>query len=214
MRLLISALCLAVLASSLPAEEILLEDYQYGGCFSVADWANTFADSDGRANESTVSSKVASVSWATKWSGIPSTGEAKDFSEYKTFQVDVMVEKGQPVEDEANFYFQLVDQSDVGFAYWEVFVPQSKIPADGQWYRIQLPIKSMVTGQGEGGEAPSDFKTIIGTCCGMTFDEDGDKFKFKQAFFDNVKLSTEPVKDVQVSKMPKAEKAAGVTEAK
>ncbi|QDT09144.1 hypothetical protein [Planctomycetes bacterium K23_9] len=190
-------------------EEKLLEDFQYGGCFSVADWANTFEDADGRANEAIVSSKVARVSWATKWSGIPSTGESHDFSKFKTYQVDVMVEKGQPVEENANFYFQLINQTDAGYSYWEVFVPQTMVPADGQWHRVQVPIKSMVKGSGDGGEDPSDFTTIIGTCSGMTFDETGDKFKFKRAFFDNVTLSTESVEKAKADKRekPKTESA-------
>jgi hypothetical protein len=144
------------------------------------------------------------VSWGTKWSGIPSTGESKDFSKFKTYVVDVMVEKGQPVEENANFYFQLINQSDIGYSYWEVFVPQTMVPADGRWHQVRVPINTMVKGSGDGGEDPEDFTTIIGTCNGMTFDETGDKFKFKQAFFDNVKLSTESVDKAKVSQVAKS----------
>ncbi len=195
---------LAMIAPAAVAEEVLLEDFQYGGCFSVADWANTFTDPDGHANEAIVSSRVGRVSWATKWSGIPSTGESKDFSKFKSYVVDVMVEKGQPVEEGANFYFQLINQSDVGYSYWEVFVPQEMVPADGQWYQVCVPINKMVKGSGDGGEDPEDFTTITGTCNGMTFDETGDKFKFKHAFFDNVKLSTKEVDEAKVSKVAKS----------
>ncbi|MGB7343523.1 MAG: hypothetical protein WBD20_04890 [Pirellulaceae bacterium] len=217
MRFIVPTLLLSLCLPLAHADEVLLEDYQYGGCFSVADWANTFEDAQGRANEAIVSSKVARVSWGTKWSGIPSSGETQDFSKFKTFQVDVMVEKGQPVEEEANFYFQLLNESGTGYSYWEVFAPQTSVPADGKWYRIQLPIKSMVTGNGDGGEAPKDFTTINGTCCGMTFDENGDKFKFKRAFFDNVKLSTESVEKLTVSETPQdkeKEKSADAVESK
>jgi hypothetical protein len=204
MRCAVSMFILALFAPIAVAEETLLEDFQYGGCFSVADWANTFADPDGRENESVVSSKVGRVSWGTKWSGIPSTGESKDFSKFKTYVVDVMVEKGQPVEENANFYFQLINQSDIGYSYWEVFVPQTMVPADGRWHQVRVPINTMVKGSGDGGEDPEDFTTIIGTCNGMTFDETGDKFKFKQAFFDNVKLSTESVDKAKVSQVAKS----------
>ena len=194
-------------ASMLPvfAEEVLLEDFQYGGTFDVADWANAFTDSDGNQNAAFDDGDFALVRWATKWSGIPSTGTAADFSKFKTFQVDVMVEKGQPVEDEANFYFQLLDETDQGYAYWETFVAQNKVPADGKWYRVQFPISTMVGSAGDGAEKPTDFKTIMGCCCGMTFDPEGEnKFKFKRAFFDNVTLSTEAVDGPVVKPSPKS----------
>jgi len=208
MRLILSLCLSASIVASANCEEILLEDYEYGGCYSVADWANTFEDAEGRANEAIASANVARVSWGTKWSGIPSSGESTDFTKYKTFHVDVMVEKGQPVEEGTNFYFQLLNEADAGYSYWEIFIPQTKIPADGQWYKIALPMKSMVTGNGDGGKPPTDFKTITGTCCGMTFDENGDQFKFKRAFFDNVKLSTETVTEPTVMPRKEPKKAA------
>jgi molybdopterin-guanine dinucleotide biosynthesis protein len=57
----------------------------------------------------------------------------------------------------------------------------------------------MDKGHGDGGQSPTDFATIIHTTCGMTFDEEGnDKFKFKQARFDNVTLTDEAVETVTV----------------
>ena len=72
------------------------------------------------------------------------------------------------------------------------------MPADGKWYRIQFPMKKFWGGAGDGGADPTDFKTIVGTVCGMTFDEDGKKFKFKTAQFDNLILSTSDVEDTVV----------------
>ena len=81
--------------------------------------------------------------WATKWSGMPSTGESTDLSRFVTFQVDVMVPKDQPVEKGANFYFQLLNQTDQGYSYWELFVPQVLVPADGQWHQVRFYEESM-----------------------------------------------------------------------
>ena len=202
---LVFSLCMFFsIESQATAEELLLDDYQYGGKFSPAEWANSFSDSKGNVNSSQDTGNFATVKWATKWSGIPSTGESTDVAKFKTYQVDVMVEKGQPVEEEANFYLQLLVEVNQGYAYWEVFVPQKLIPADGKWYRIQVPIKSMVAGHGDGADAPTDFKTVNGCCCGMTFDDEGDdKFKFKTAHFDNVTLLTDAVEKTSIKASPK-----------
>ncbi len=203
---------LALLSQVGHAEELLLEDYENNGAVSVADWANSFEDADGNANAARDAGKYAVVSWATKWSGIPSTNyDAMDLSKYKTYQVDVMVEKGQPVEDNANFYVQLLCQADAGYAYWESYVPQSLIPADGKWHRLHVPIKSMTAAAGDGAEKPTDRKSIIGCCNGMTFDEDGSKFKFKRCAFDNVILSTKEVEKLvakPITKKPSSKKSS------
>lgn len=203
MRKLVTVALLVFLVSPIVAQDILLEDYQSGGKFSVADWSNSFEDDKGNKNAAIDDGDFAAVSWATKWSGIPSTGETMDVSAYKTYQADVMVPKGQPVEDDSNFYFQLTTETSEGYAYWEKFIPQSKIPADGKWYRVHFPIKMMDTGSGEGAEAPTDFKTINGCVCGMTYDEDGDKFKFKHAMFDNITLTTKEIDGIKVTNSPK-----------
>lgn len=182
------------------AEEVLLEDYQYRGCFSPADWANSFSDGKGNANAAKQADNVAVVDWATQWSGLPSNGETKDFSKFKTFQADVRVAKGQPVEEGSNFYFQLLNESDRGYSYWEAFVPQDKVPADGKWYRVRFPLTMMAKGFGDGGEAPTDFSTINGTVCGMTFDEkDNDVYQPKQAHFDNLILSDDKLSEIDVA---------------
>lgn len=169
------------------AQDLLLEDYEGNGRFTVADWANTFEDSEGNANKAVDDGEHAVVSWATQWSGLPSTNyDAIDLTEYKTYQVDVMVEAGQPMEEGANFYVQLLCKVDTGYAYWEAYVPQSLVPADGKWYRVSVPIKSMVASAGDGADQPTDRKAIVGCCNGMTFDEGGSTFKFKQCAFDNV----------------------------
>jgi hypothetical protein len=177
------------------SQDLLLEDYEGNGHLSVADWANTEADSEGNANASQDAGEYATVSWATQWSGLPSTNydEAMDLSKYKTYQVDVMVEEGQPTEEGANFYMQLLCKVDVGYAYWEAYVPQSLVPADGKWHRVRVPIESMNAGSGDGADLPTDRKAIMGCCNGMTFDEDGSKFKFKKCAFDNVFVSTTEV---------------------
>ncbi|NND97085.1 MAG: hypothetical protein HKN47_07140 [Pirellulaceae bacterium] len=197
--------CILLLAlGSVNADELVLEDYQGGGEFQVADWANSFADPEGNRNSAIQSDQRAVVTWATKWSGLPSNGEAIDASTYTTFQADVMVPKDQPAQEGTNFYFQLLNEGDVGYSYWEAYVPQTLVPSDGKWYRIEFPIKSMATGHGDGGEKPTDFKTINGTVCGMTFDEDGSKFKLKKALFDNLTLTTNVVKKATASPSPKS----------
>jgi hypothetical protein len=100
------------------AEEVLLEDYEGGGLFSPADWANTFSDGAGNENAAKAEGGCAVVDWATQWSGLPSMGPSEDFSKMKTFQADVMVEKGQPNEEGANFYFQLGNETSAGYSYW------------------------------------------------------------------------------------------------
>ena len=187
------------------AQDLLLEDYEGNGPLTVADWGNTESDSEGNANLAQDAGEYATVSWATKWAGLPSTNyeNAMDLSKYKTYQVDVMVEEGQPVEEGANFFLQLLCEAGVGYAYWEAYVPQSLVPADGKWYRVRVPIASMNPVAGEGADKPTDRKTIIGCCVGMAFDEDGSMFKFKKCAFDNVvvstdeveKMATEPAKD-------------------
>ena len=206
-----TTLCLfALFASPSFAEELLLEDYSYGGEFSPEDWANRFTDKEGNQNSAEQENKTAVVHWATKWSGLPSTGSEIDVTKFKSFQADVMVAKGQPVEDESNFYFQLLNKIDQGYSYWEAFVPQNKVPADGQWHRVTFAISKMVAASGDGGENPSDFKTIYGTTCGMTYDEDGSKFKYKEASFDNLKLLTDEVEEIKVEKV-KAEEVKAKT---
>lgn len=196
-----SLLLLGTFAVDCVAEDVLLEDYEGGGLYDEADWANAFEDEGGNRNAAWVQRKVAMVDWATKWSGLPSTGPAHNLSRFKTFQVDVRVAKGQPVEEGANFYFQLNHEADTGYSYWEKFVPQSKVPADGKWYRVQFAMETMDVNSGEGGAVPGDFKTIIGTTCGMTYDEDND-YEMKQASFDNVKLTTESVDGIVVALVP------------
>ena len=194
---------LTFFASSLVAEEVVLEDYQGGGVFEPADWGNSFEDAKGNVNKAAVEGGVAVVDWATKWSGQPSSGTAQDFSKLKTFQVDVMVAKDQPVQTGSNFYFQLTNETDQGFSYWELFVPQEKIPADGKWYRVQFPMSRMDKGHGEGGELPTDFKTVHGTVCGMTYDDEVDQYTMKQASFDNVTLADKPVEEITITVIPK-----------
>ena len=203
----LSLVALSLFTSPATAEQVLLEDYESGGAFAPADWANTFSDADGNTNSAYDDGKFALVEWATKWSGIPSTNyeESIDCTKYKTFQFDVMVEKGQPVEENSNFYCQLLyETGDEGYAYWEIFVPQKSIPADGKWHRVRVPIKKMVPGFGDGAKKPTDRKNIMGCCVGMTFDDENeDKFKFKRAFFDNVVLDTEEVDETKVASAPK-----------
>ena len=186
------------------AQDLLLEDYEGKGPLAVADWANTEQDSEGKANSSEDAGEYATVSWATQWSGLPSTNydDVMDLSKYKTYQVDVMVEEGQPVEEGANFYVQLLCKAEVGFAYWESYVPQSSVPADGKWYRVRVPIESMNPVAGDGAEVPTDRKAIVGCCNGMTFDEDGSKFKFKKCAFDNVYVSETAVGKTVVQPAP------------
>lgn len=206
MRILFSAILLSAMTFPAVSEEVVLEDYQGGGKYSMAEWANNFEDAEGKINEVYEKGDVAVVLWGAKWSGFPSTGQSFDLSKYKTFQVDVMVAKGQPVEAGSTFYLQLLSEVTTGYAYWETLVPQTKIPADGKWYRIKLPIKTMVTGNGDGADAPKDRKTINGCCVGMNHDENGDKFEFKQASFDNVVVSTDEVKELSVSLRPNPKK--------
>lgn len=182
---------------------LLLEDYEGNGPLAVADWSNSATDSEGNANAAKDAGEYATVSWATQWSGLPSTNyDGMDLSKYKTYQVDVMVEEGQPVEEGANFFLQLLCKAETGYAYWEAYVPQNLVPADGKWYRVRVPIESMNASSGDGADAPTDRKTIIGCCNGMTFDEDGSKFKFKKCAFDNVTVTTTEVEKAVVQPAP------------
>lgn len=178
------------------ADDLLLEDYEDNGSFHVNRFDNSYRDSNGRKNFSGNAGTYATVNWAAKWSGLESTGKSIDLDEYKTFQVDIMVKPDQPVEAETNFYFQLLYKTDVGYAYWEYFVPQRKVPADGKWYRIQFPFKNFYANAGNGADKPADFATIVGTVCGMTFDETGDVYEYKTAHFDNIKVSRKLVEGV------------------
>lgn len=186
------------------AEELLLEDYESGGLYEPADWANSFADAEGNSNSARDTGKFAVVQWATKWSGIPSNGAARDVSRFKTFQADVMVEKGQPVEAGSNYYFQLLNETLQGYSYWEIYVPQSMVPANGKWHRVKFQLSRMDNQHGDGGDPATDFRTINGTVCGMTFDEDDDKFKVKRASFDNVTLTDEVITETTVAESPKS----------
>ena len=207
MKTLFTTLCLACLIThSIAADEILLEDYEGKGKFSMADWANSFEDAKGRTNSADKKGGVAVVKWGSKWSGLPSTGERLDLSKHMSFQVDVMVSRGQPVQAESNYYFQLLDDVDSGYAYWEAFIPQTKVPADGKWYRITFPIKIMEPGFGDGAEKPDGRTKINGCCCGMTFDENGDKFDYKQVQFDNVTVTTKEVDGIKVTLRPNPKK--------
>lgn len=185
------------------ADDFVMTDYEGGGVCEAADWANTFEDADGKQNLVRIDNKTSLVDWATQWSGLPMICPPRDVSKYATFIADVKVEKGQPVQDGSNFYFQLLNASDVGYSYWETYVPQAKVPADGRWYRVHLPMNKMVPQSGDGAQMPKDFKTVSGTVCGMTYDDpNDDKFKFKQTRFDNVILSEKPVKEVTVTVSP------------
>jgi hypothetical protein len=184
------------------AQDLLLEDYQGNGPLTIADWLNTETDSEGNANAAEVDGGHASVSWATTWSGLPSTNyDGMDLSKYKTYQVDVMVEEGQPVEEGASFFVQLLCKTEVGYAYWESYIPQTLVPADSKWYRVRVPISSMKAVAGDGAEEPTDLKTVIGCSNGMAFDEDGSKFKFKKCAFDNVTVSADEVEKTTVEKV-------------
>ena len=185
------------------ADELILEDYEGGGEFDPGPWANSFKDSEGNTNSARHKDSVAIVHWATKWSGLSSTGPVVDVSKFTTFQVDVMVEKGQPVQDECYFFFQLLNKTSRGYSYWEVYVPQNLVPADGKWHRVKFPLSRMDKGYGDGGVPPGDFKTIFGTQCGMTFDEPEDQFKFKRANFDNLTLTDEEITETTVKLSPK-----------
>ena len=191
------------------AQDLLLEDYEGNGPLTVAEWSNTQEDSEGNANAAQDAGEYATVSWATKWSGLPSTNydDAMDLSKYKTYQVDVMVEEGQPMEEGASFFLQLLCETEVGYAYWEAYVPQSLVAADGKWYRVRVPIDSMKAVAGDGADLPTDRKTIVGCCNGMAFDEDGSKFKFKKCAFDNVVVSTTEVEKTAASAKDAAEKS-------
>jgi len=116
------------------SQDLLLEDYEGNGSLTIADWSSTQSDSEGNANVAKDDGEHATVAWATQWSGIPSTNyeDVMDLSKYKTYQVDVMVEEGQPVEEGANFYVQLLSETDTGYAYWESYIPQNLVPADGK----------------------------------------------------------------------------------
>ncbi len=183
------------------AEDLLLEDYEEGGVFRVTRFDNSFGDSNGRKNSSRNSGSYATVNWAAKWSGLESTGKSIDLGQYETFQVDVMVKPGQPVEAETNFYFQLLHKTEIGFAYWEYYVAQTSVPADGNWYRIRFPFNKFSSNAGNGASKPTNFATVVGTVCGMTYDETGDVYKHKAAHFDNVYVSREMVDDVEVKRV-------------
>ena len=198
-RTLLSLVTLTVLCPfNATADELLLEDYQNGGIFNTSRFDNDFQDSLGRQNISQDVGDFSEVKWAAKWSGLASTGLPRNLSRFRTFQVDVMVKPGQPVEEETNFYFQLLNQVETGYSYWEFFVPQNKIKADGKWYRVQFPMSKFYGSGGGGGARPENFETILGCVGGMTFDEDGDKFEFKIAHFDNFKLTDVEVADIVV----------------
>lgn len=200
---LFTLIAVAVLSqSTLMADEMLLEDYQNGGVFNASRFDNDFQDTLGRQNTSKDGGDFSEVKWAAKWSGLASTGRARNLSRFKTFQVDVMVKPGQPVQDKTNFYFQLLHQVNVGYAYWEFFVPQDKIKADGKWYRVQFPYSKFRAAAGDGGTEPVNFETIVGTVGGMTYDEDGDTFDFKTAHFDNFKVTDAAVTDIVVEAVP------------
>lgn len=201
----IVAVSLSLVSQTGSAEDLLLEDYEGNGPFSVANWGNTETDSEGNANVAQDVGEHATVSWATQWSGLPSAiaiEDALDLSKFKTYQVDVMVEEGQPVEQGAQFLVQLLCKADVGYAHWEAYIPQNLAPADGKWYRLRVPIDSMTAVAGRGANTPTDRKAIIGCHNGMAFDEDGSQFKFKQCSFDNVIVSTTEVEKVVAELVP------------
>ena len=196
--LLLALGCLTTLSQ---AEEALLEDFEGGGEYSATDWVNHESDADGNPNQAMVRDGKLKVVWTTKWSGLPSAGEPTDKSQFKSYQVDVMVPTGEPVEQECNFYFQLLNKVDQGYSYWETFVKQNKIPADGQWYRVTFPISGMSPQGGDGGDPPSDFRSIYGCACGMTYDESGSQFKSKEAYFDNIRVLTKEIDGIKVQRV-------------
>lgn len=190
------------------AQDLLLEDYEGNGPLTIADWASTEEDSEGNANAAQDAGDFATVSWATKWSGLPSVDyDGMDLSKYNTYQIDVMVEEGQPVEEGSHFFLQLLSKTDGGYAYWESYVPQTLVPADGKWYRLRVPIESMKAVAGDGADVPTDRKEIVGCCNGMAFDEDGSTFKFKKCALDNVFVSTDEVEKTVVQPVPQNDSA-------
>lgn len=175
---------------------LLLEDYTDGGAFTFYKH-NTYSPKEGPdgTNNAYDAGKYLKVDWSIQWSGGSSTGVVQNLDEYDTYQLDVKVDGDQPVEDGAMFYAQLASYTPVPYAwaFYERQFPQTAIPADGLWHRVQFPLSSMTASSGGGASNPTDYAQIQGITAGMTGDTTGTNYAFKIAYFDNIAVNNSSI---------------------
>jgi len=193
------------------ATETLFEDYEMGGSFFFSYRSSGSPDTNVlyQTNDAHDAGIYAKVKWATKWCGSSSfSTDTQDVQWADTFEIDVQVPVGEPVESGANFYYQMnTGVTNVGgWAYWGANMAQTNIPADGYWYRVKIPFSSFSGSSGGGAPVPDSYSNIIGVTIGMTYDDTGTNYQFKTAYFDNVKAT-----DAGVSSLTTTQLVPGTT---
>ncbi|MBU0676791.1 MAG: hypothetical protein KJ626_01635 [Verrucomicrobia bacterium] len=185
--------------------DLLLADYEGGGLFTgaigAANQGASGLDPSG-SNDAYDAGLFMTVDWATLWSGGSKFGAIADLSGNDTYSFDIRVGVGQPVEAGANFYAQL---NDAGGGYFEQYISQTLILADGNWYRVKFPISGM---NNVAAPNPAALTNASGVTLGMTFDSDGDDFLFKSVDIDNVQVTQDGVTGLEITIVPEASSLA------
>lgn len=199
----VAAFCLLLVGPASLADMVLLQDYEGGGLFGSVNPANHDTDNSGNTNDAYDAGTYMTVDWATTWSGGNSSGAETNLNAYDTYQFDIMVPVGQPVEAGSSFYLQFNCTATNEWSYWEYYVGQNNIPADGTWYRVQFPMGDMWGGSGPNEDDPTDFSEIQGITIGMTYDPPpGSTYQFKSAHLDNVGLTDDGVTGLTITAIP------------
>lgn len=197
-------LCLITLSAS--ATETLFEDYEAGGAFyfSHRSSGSPHTNSLHQTNDAHDAGIYGKVKWATKWCGAASfSSNTQDVDWADTYELDIKVPEGEPVESGTLFYFQMNCAPSVpgGWAYWSTNIMQTNVLADGYWYRVQIPFGSFNASGGGGSTAPVNYSNVIGVTAGMQHDASGTDYQFKTAYFDNIKATDAGVSSVTVTQL-------------
>jgi len=186
------------------AIERLLTDYEHGGPFIGVSPANNFTNIYSQTNDAYDAGIYATVDWASSWSGASAYGgPTQDLDWADTYQVDIMVEEGQPLENGGAYYYcQFAYGVSTGWAWGEFKFAQTNVSVDGSWYRVQFPISNMNTNVGGGAEMPTNKASVNGVTAGMTGNNsNGTLFAFRTASFDNVLVSDAGITNVVVTQL-------------
>jgi hypothetical protein len=179
--------------------DLLLNDYEGGGAFTgaVGPSNNGLSGNDiGGTNAAFDAGTTLTVRWATLWSGGSTFGSVTDLTGNDTYSFDIRVGVGQPVESGSSYYAQL---NDGGGGYLEQYVGQDLVAADGNWYRVRLPISGM---NNVSAPNPAALTNMVGVTLGMTYDSDGDDYLYKEVDIDNVRVTSEGVSGITVTQIP------------
>lgn len=138
-------LALASAAKDVNETSALLCDYAGKGVFSQCT-----PYSPGPKNSVVKKGGHQTLNVVEQWAWIDSWSSKKNFSfdlsDYSSISIDVRVDR--PAEEIDVAYIEIgLDQWQGGQAApWLTLIERAKIPADGRWHRIRIPIASLVAG--------------------------------------------------------------------